>query len=80
MSTSQPIRNRNELQELKNEAIQKVLLAYNNNVNIDAENDVTHKYFYDIETGKKYVEFSIRSTMGTQDEEVEAYDVVKFEI
>lgn len=69
-----------ELQELKNEAIQKVLLAYNNNVNIDAENDVTHKYFYDIETGKKYVEFSIRSTMGTQDEEVEAYDVVKFEI
>ena len=41
---------------------------------------MTYKYFYDIETEKKYVEFSIKSTMGTQNEEVEACDIVKFEI
>ena len=33
-----------ELQELKNEAIQKVLLAYNNNVNISKIND----FYYEI--------------------------------
>ena len=65
-----------ELQELKDEAIQKILSAYNNNVSINTD-DVTYKYFYDIETEKKYVEFSIKSTMGTQNEEVE---IVKFEI
>lgn len=68
-----------ELQELKDEAIQKILSAYNNNVSINTD-DVTYKYFYDIETEKKYVEFSIKSTMGTQNEEVEACDIVKFEI
>ena len=34
-----------ELQELKNEAIQKVLLAYNNNVNISKIND----FYYEIQ-------------------------------
>ena len=68
-----------ELQELKDEAIQKILSAYNNNVSINTD-DVNYKYFYDIETEKKYVEFSIKSTMGTQNEEVEACDIVKFEI
>ena len=41
-----------ELQELKDEAIQKILSAYNNNVSINTD-DVTYKYFYDIETEKK---------------------------
>ena len=68
-----------ELQELKDEAIQKILSAYNNNVSINTD-DVTYKYFYDIETEKKYVEFSIKSTMSTQNEEVEACDIVKYEI
>ena len=68
-------------EELKNDAIQKVLSAYKNNVSIDSSKDVTSKYFYDIETGKKYLVFSIRSTIGDNAEEcAEAYDTVRYEI
>ena len=67
--------------ELKNDAVQKVLSAYKNNVSIDSSKDVTSGYFYDIETGKKYLEFYIRSTMGDTNEEcAEAYDTIRYEI
>lgn len=70
-----------EINTLKGQAVQQVLKSYDNYVNINPENDVTYKFFYDIETGKKYIEFSIRSTMGDiVGEKPEAYDTVKYEI
>ena len=66
---------------LKNEAINELLEKYNNCVEVNPE-DVTYKYLYDIDTDKKYVEFTIRNTIGdnSTNEVAEAYDTVKFEI
>ena len=70
-----------EIDEIKVDVAQKIMNAYNNCVNIDPENDVTYKFFYDIETGKKYIEFLVKSTMGNvEGEKPVAYDTVKYEI
>lgn len=73
--------NENDIELLKNEAINELLEKYNNCVEVNPE-DVTYKYLYDIDTDKKYVEFTIRNTIGdnSTNEVAEAYDTVKFEI
>ena len=54
--------------------------AYNNKVTIDKDG-ITYKYVYDVETGKKYIEFTIRTTLGDLSENSpESYDNVKIEI
>lgn len=74
------VRDNLNIEELKNQAIDKVAKAYNNKVTIDKDG-ITYKYVYDVETGKKYIEFTIRTTLGDLSENSpESYDNVKIEI
>lgn len=73
--------NTNAIEALKNSASTKLLKSYNNNVDINTD-EITYKYIYDINTDKKYISFSIKSTTGdiSKNEIAVAYDTIKYEL
>lgn len=68
-----------EIEGLKQQAKQQLLGEYENKITIN-DNDITYIYYYDINTDKKYIVFSIPNTIGSQDIPSLSINNVKIEI
>lgn len=68
-----------KISELEKRAVNKVVSTYSDNTIVD--NYVSDiRYFYDIETGKKYILMSVRSENHKDGSVGYAYDTVKYEL